>query len=109
MKLVYKHTESVVEPSEIEICGNTVYIRKDIMSEEREGFSDAITFWTYQEATLSLDEFEEYSKVANAKTANGVDQIMVNQETGDTNQLIIMEAIADLYEAIANVNQGGLS
>ena len=103
MKLVYRYSESAVEPAEIEICKNVVYVRKDITSEERTGSLGAGTFWTYQEATLTLDEFNEYSKIVTAKTANDISQLMLNQESGDNNQLIIMEAIADLYDAIANL------
>lgn len=98
MTLEYKRSESAIKPSEIEICKNTVYIRKNITLEERTDNDATFDFWVYQEATLSLSEFEEYSKLASVKNMDGND-----------NLLTIMEAIADLYDVIANLAEGGLS
>ena len=105
----YKYSESTVKPAEIEETKTTVYIRKDIVSEERTDSLGTQTFWTYQEAALTLEEFNKYSNIINAKNANDISQLMVNQEAGDNNQMIIMEAIADLYDAIASLKQEGLS
>ena len=98
MALKYTRSESTIKPSEIEICKNTVYIRKDITSEERTDNGVTFDFWVYQEATLSLSEFEEYSRLASVKNINGKD-----------NLLIIMDAIADLYEMIASISGGATS
>ena len=89
MTLVYKQAESTIKPAEIEKGKRTVYLRKDIAEEDRDG----TTYWVYQEATMSHDEFEMYSKLEALKA----------QKSGDDNQMIIMEAIADLYEAITNM------
>ena len=48
----------------------------------------------------------EYTIKGKDDSANIV-QLMLGQENGDVNQLIIMEAIADLYDAIASLDQGG--
>lgn len=110
MLLNYIYAESAVKPAEIEINKDTVYIKKDITSEERTDSTGASSiWWTYQVATLTLDEFNNYVKIVNATNANGISQLMAKQETGDNNQMIIMEAIADLYDAIANLKQEGLS
>ena len=109
MGLTYKYAESTVKPNTIEVDKNIVYIRKDILSVKR-SLGDGINtvFWTYQEATMTPKEFNEHANlliVENAiKSTNDSDnivQIMAGQETGDSNQLAIMEAIADLYEMIA--------
>ena len=99
----YKYSESSVEPSEVEINKNTVYIRKNIV------FDEISYLWRYQEAIMTLDEFSEYSKTLNAKNANDISQLVSKQKTVDDNQLVIMEAIADLYDAIASLKQEGLS
>lgn len=95
MELNYRPSRSMVEPSEIEICKNTVYLRKDISRVVDS--SENTVIWCYDEAVLTLDEFEEYSKIMEAKKA-----------INDNNQLIIMEAIADLYDKISSI-QGGIS
>ena len=112
MELIYRHSESTVKPSELEIGKRTVFIRKDFEEIERydESTKTSQTFWTYQEAKMSHEEFAEYSKYIAAKNAiAGVDDskniagLVAGQENGDNNQLIIMEAIADLYDAIASM------
>lgn len=109
MLLDYKYSESTVKPAEIEKTKTTIYIRKNIVSKKRTTSLGTQTYWTYQEAALTLKEFAEYSNILNAKNANDISQLMVNQEAGDNNQMIIMEAIADLYDAIASLKQEGLS
>ena len=78
--------------------------------------------WVYQEAQLTPAEFEEYIKVVTAQNAvNGVDisdnqlitmdaiaDLYAEQMKSDNNQLIIMEAIADLYGVIESMQQGGV-
>lgn len=94
MELVYKPVFSMVKPSEIEFGLTTVYLRKNITSKEIENTSgDVIIQWSYQEAQMSKEEFEKYYNLA--------------PQNIDNNQLIIMEAIADLYDAISNMSEGG--
>lgn len=89
MELNYTKYESTVKPLSIERTKNHVYIHKNIVTEERDG----VTWYVCDEACLTKEEFTEYS--------NGL--ILSAQENGDSNQLIIMEAIADLYDLIANM------
>ena len=101
MKLEYKHSESTVKPQEIEVNKTTVYFRKDITVEEREIEDGFLTFYVYQEAKVPLEDFKKMAE----------NQMYINAITGmknSDNQLIIMEAIADLYEAVAAI-QGGTS
>lgn len=88
----YKYSESTVRPEVLEISGNTVYLRRDISELRREDEQGNKTiYWTYQEATLTTEEFNQH---ANAILVSG-------QKNGDDNQLILMDAVADLYETIA--------
>lgn len=101
MKLKYKLTESTIRPLPIEFYETMVYLRKDISSiEVIDSENNSSTLWTYQEAKLTPSEFNEYSKVL---MFNNMSQLISGQENGDNNQLIIMEAIADLYDAIASI------
>lgn len=109
MEPKYKYSESTVKPEVIEMNGDTVYLRTDISKiarENEEGFTT--TYWSYQEARLSQKEFNVYSSMIVSKNAlnstnvpDHISQLIVGQENGDNNQLILMEAIADLYDVIA--------
>ena len=110
MELKYRYSESAVKPAELEITGGSVYFRKDITSVTRTfEQGEEFVFWTYQEAELTPQEFNNYATFLMAENAiKGKDdsanivQLMLGQEIGDGNQLIIMEAIADLYDAITS-------
>ena len=99
MEIKYVYSESTVEPKELEITKSTVYMRKDMSSENRDG----VTFYTYKEAALS---YEEFGKYYSAVLFKDVESLKTGQANGDNNQLVIMEAIADLYDIIASM-QGG--
>ena len=106
MELNYKYAESTVQPTALEVTVGTVYLRKDITSITRTSEQgDKTTYWTYQEAALTPREYTNLLMAENAiKGTNDSDnivQIMAGQETGDSQQLAIMEAIADLYDAVA--------
>lgn len=111
MKLEYKYGESTVKPPFIERGYSTVYIHKDIVSEERENLDGSTTtFWTYQEAKMPIEEFDKYIELLMANNAikgvndsENISQLVDGQANGDNNQLIIMEAIADLYDVIASL------
>lgn len=106
MELVYRPSESTVRPVEIEKSKHTVFLRKDIIEEERDGS----VYYTYQEAKLSHEDFDKYASFIAAKNAingvndsNNINNLLDGQAIGDNNQLIIMEALADLYDVIASV------
>ncbi|MDO4292053.1 MAG: hypothetical protein Q4C65_02370 [Eubacteriales bacterium] len=107
----YTYSESTVKPLAIEIFSKTVFLRKDIAREERtETDSTKSEFWVYQEAKLSIDEFNAYSaRMAAINAINGVNdsenigQIAEGQKSSNDNQFVIMEAIADLYDALATL------
>ncbi len=111
MEINYKYAESTVKPTALEVSVGTVYLRKDITSIIRTSEQgDETTYWTYQEAALTPEEFNAYTNLVMAENAikgtndsDNIVQIMAGQETGDNNQLAIMEAIADLYDAIATM------
>lgn len=120
MNIVYKYHEGSQSTKPLSIDTNSsktvVYLRRNVeqitktdpMSEEE------ITLWSYEEAVLTLDEYEQYkSEAAALLTAKVTDdnislmeaivesyeQSMIAQE----NQITIMEAIADIYDAIAEL------
>ena len=93
MELQYAHAESIVKPQSLEMGLTTVYLRKDIREMKRKNEHDdsVQTYWSYEEAQMSPEEFNSN---ANA--------ILVDEQKASTDgQLTIMEAIADLYDAIA--------
>lgn len=96
----YIHAESFHRPEPIEKFVSTVYIRKDISREERVIDDKTVTVYTYLEAAMSPADFKEYSDFIKTKK--------VLSGEADENQLIIMEAIADLYAIIENMQQGGV-
>lgn len=70
-----------------------VYLRKDISEVKRTMDDQTITYWTYQEAILTNKDFNNY---ANAMLVSG-------QLNGNESQLVIMDAIADLYDIVASM------
>lgn len=111
MELIYRPSESTVRPVEIEKTKRTVFLRKDIVEEERTDLDgNAQVFYTYQEAKLSHEDFDKYASfIAATNAIKGVNDssnigiLLDGQAIGDNNQLIIMEALADLYDVIASV------
>ena len=111
MEPVYTRSEGTVKPLELEVGKRTIWLRKNIIQEERtDELGNKITFWVYDEAKMAPDYFNEYSSFVAAKNAiNGVNdsdnisKLIAGQKNGDNNQLVIMEAIADLYDAIASM------
>lgn len=110
MELNYRYSESTVKPPALEVTEGTVYIRKDFAEITRtsEQGGEPVLFYTYQEAALTPQEFNSYSNllmtdyaIKGKNDSANIIQLMAAQETGDDNQLAIMEAIADLYEMIA--------
>lgn len=109
MELNYKYAEGTVQPTALEVTVGTVYLRKGVTSITRTSEQgEKTTYWTYQEATLTPQEFNEYTNLLMAENAikgtndsDNIVQLMAGQETGDSQQLAIMEAIADLYDAVA--------
>ncbi len=108
MNLNYIYAESTVEPSAIEIGSKVVFLRTDIESVDRtDEDGNVVTYWTYQEAVLTADEFNSYASelqsvnaVKGINNADNILSILSAQVSGDNNQMVIMEAIADLYAAI---------
>lgn len=115
MEPIYVHSESTVKPSTLEIGKRTVFLRKNIVEEERTNeLGNTTIFYIYEEAKMSHEDFNKYSNYIAAKNAiNGVNDsknistLVAGQENRDNNQMIIMEAIADLYDAVASLSLGG--
>lgn len=110
MKITYVKSESTVKPDVVSIEKTTVYIRRNIVEDIRT-FDDGskTVFYVYEEAKLSHEEFSKYSnEMAAINAVRGVDdsdniiRLIANGSDSTNNQLILMEAIADLYDAIAS-------
>lgn len=102
MSLTYRYSESTVKPEPVEIGKTTVFLRTDIEKETRT-VSDGNTtdFWTYQEAKMTPEEFVAYANILSSRD--------IITGVSNSNQLIIMEAIADLYDKISNIQKGASS
>lgn len=99
MELLFYKSSSTVKPAELEKAKHTVFIRKNFVETENG--------WSYDEAKLSHDEFDNYCKLKSLLDSNNILSLIGGQVNGDNNQLVIMEAIADLYEMIINFMIGG--
>lgn len=101
MELKYYQSASTVKPDAVEIGKTTIFLRTDVQKETTtDDFGDPVTLWTYKEAKLTPDDFITYANLLSSKD-------IVNS-TNVNNQMIIMEAIADLYDKISDI-QGGIS
>ncbi len=100
MEPVYILAESTVKPSTVEIETNTVYLRKDFKQENRTSRDTNVIYWSYQEAKLTPEEFNKY---INVLTVGKTNELIDGQKNVDDNQLVIMEAFADLYDLIATM------
>ena len=70
MELDYRYAESTVKPSALEINDGTVYLRKDYSEIVRTSEqSEEVTYWTYQEAQITTQEFNEYVNMLMAQNA----------------------------------------
>lgn len=81
-----------------------MYLRRNIttVTEANATTGEFIQLWQYDEAILTREEYAQYK----AETENaGQQQIMEKLQTTatDDSQLIIMEALADLYDLIASL------
>ena len=109
MEPKYVYSESTVEPLAIEVGVSSVYLRKDIAEDVRtDEAGNSVTYYTFQEAIMSLAEFNAYAAqlasvnaVKDMNNAANILLLLAGQASGDINQITIMEAIADLYETIA--------
>lgn len=109
MELNYRPSESTVKPTVIEMGKHSVFVRRNIMEDIRSDENGQKTsYWVYEEACLKPSEFNAYIEYVSAQNAvNGVDDsgniltLLSGQDNSNNNQMIVMEAIADLYDIIA--------
>ncbi len=114
VKLKWKNVMGTQSHKPLEIdtesSPHCVYLRKNI-SHNTETLEDGneFSFYTYEEAVLTLKEYEEYIAELNNKNINAIkdDTLVLMEATADSytnaenNSLIIMQAIADLYNLIS--------
>lgn len=111
MDLNYISVESAFKPSSVEIQKTTVYFRKDFIEKERTDNNGSVcTLWTYQEATMPVEDFNVYANqlisinaVKAVNDSERISKLVENGSDSSNNQLILMEAIADLYDVVASM------
>ena len=116
MELNYIPSESTVKPSVIQMARSTVFVRRNIVEDVRtDDQGNTTAYWTYEEACLSPSDFNTYVEEVSAQNAiNGINdsgnilQILNGQTVSGDNQMIVMEAIADLYDFIASMAGGSV-
>ena len=82
MEPKYMYAESTIKPQSIEMCKNTVYLRTDFVEKSRTDMSNKVTYWTYQEARLTTDEFNSYVSWLMSKNAiNGINDSAFKDST----------------------------
>lgn len=92
MEPTYRYSESTVRPEQVQISSDTVYLRKDIKESKREDMNGGtVSYWTYQEAAMSTEEFNRNSSAL----------LLKRQLNSDGDMLAIMEAMADMYDVLA--------
>lgn len=92
MEPTYRYSESTVRPEQVQISGDTVYLRKDIKESKREDMDGGtVSYWTYQEAAMSTEEFNRNSSAL----------LLKRQLNSNGDMLAIMEAMADMYDVLA--------
>ena len=110
MKINYIQSESTIKPDPISIEKTVVYLRKNIIEDVYTNIEGkSIVLYIYQEAKLTHEEFSKYSNellainaVKGVNDSNNIAQLVTEGANSTNNQLILMEAIADLYDAIAS-------
>ena len=92
MEPTYRYSESTVRPEQVQISGDTLYLRKDIKESKHEDMDGGtVRYWTYQEAAMSTEEFNRNSSAL----------LLKRQLNSDGDMLAIMEAMADMYDVLA--------
>lgn len=83
MALTYISAESTVKPEELEVGKTTVYLRRNIVEEQRdsriEGDS-AITIYKYDEAKMTKDEALSYLGNRQISLAEDTDEFLIDHE-----------------------------
>ena len=91
MKLKYVKSQSSVKPDLLDTTSSktTVYIRQNIVEVEKTNESDntSTTFYEYEEAKLTKQEYQEYLKE--------LEIIDIQQQRADIDYIMLMTGIAE--------------
>ena len=92
MKLNYIKSQSTIKPDLIDTTSSksTVYLRKNIVEIEKTNESDntSTTFYEYDEAKLTKEEYQEYLKE--------LEIIDIQQQRADIDYIMLMTGIAEV-------------
>lgn len=122
MNILYSHHEGsqAVKPLALDTASSktAVYLRKNIEQITRTDpmTGESMTLWSYDEAKLTPAEYEQYKSEAAAELIAKVGEdnlslmdalatVYEQQITTEENQLTIMSAMADLYDAISEITK----
>lgn len=119
MNMIFSPHEGYQENKPLDIDTTSskhyVYLRKNIQRVTREDeLGNFVSLWEYEEAKLSIPDFEKYKENVVLELTNkvSIDNLILMEAVASTyersilsqeNQLIIMSALADLYDTINNV------
>ena len=93
MKINYVKSRSSIKPELIDTTSSktTVYLRKNIVEVERNDMNDdssaSTTFYEYDEAKLTKEEYQEYLKE--------LEIIDIQQQRADIDYIMLMEGLAE--------------
>lgn len=97
MELIYRYSESTEKQESVEVNAGTIFLRKDFAEIDRTFMDGEKThYYTYQEAKLTQEEYDAYSRELVVKNA-------MNNTNTPENQASIMAAIADLYDMVSKL------
>lgn len=83
MALTYISAESTVKPEELEVGKTTVYLRRNIVEEQRDSHIEgdsAITIYKYDEAKMTKDEALSYLGDRQISLAEDTDEFLIDHE-----------------------------
>lgn len=83
MTLTYISAESTVKPEELEVGKTTVFLRRDIVEEQRDANREdgsTITIYKYDEAKMTKDEALSYLGNRQSSLAEDTDGFLIDHE-----------------------------
>lgn len=102
--MTYYKSESTISPDTVDTTSSktTVYLRRNITEKEREIDGHTITYYEYEEAKLTKDEYKKYvAELSSEKTQAAIDDLKAKTNSLDN----ISEQIELLTECILEMSQ----
>lgn len=105
MKLNYIKSQSSVKPDLVDTTSSksTVYLRKNIVEVEKNNESDnaSTTFYEYDEAKLTKEEYQEYLKELDAtNTLQTIEDLKAENESLNEQVAMLTDCLLEVSETI---------